>query len=175
VFAAKCTAYLQQGVGLVVVDVVTERRDRLHAELMGLLQQVKPGSTFWMVGDQTLLSNMPRSIPGPGGPGTSQSLELPALKSLVVTGDLDPQVSLDLTGDTADEAAAKNLADVVRGLVALASLQANQKPELKQLASAVSVTTDAHRVQVNARFPYELLDTLHPKKEGVAAVRPGAR
>src|SRR5262249_15615801 len=119
---------------------------RNNTALLSLIEGVKPGSTFWMVGDQTLLANMPKSIPGPGGPGTSQSLELPALKSLVVTGDLDPQVSLDLTGDTADEAAAKNLADVVRGFVALASLQASQKPELKQLASAVNVSTEATRV-----------------------------
>lgn len=36
-FAAKCSAYLQEGVSVVVVDVVTERRDNLHRELMELL------------------------------------------------------------------------------------------------------------------------------------------
>jgi hypothetical protein len=76
---------------------------RDNAPLLALLEGVKPGSTFWMVGDQTLLSNMPKAIPGPGGPGTSQSIELPALKSLTVTGDLEPQVSLDITGEAADE------------------------------------------------------------------------
>src|SRR5262249_55635265 len=119
---------------------------RGNAALLALLESVHAGSTFWMVGDQTLLSNMPRTIPGPGGPGTSQSIELPALKSLVVTGDLDPQVTLDVTGEAADEPAAKNLADIVRGFVALATLQANQRPELKQLASAINVTTEATRV-----------------------------
>jgi hypothetical protein len=38
-FAAKCAAYLQQGVGLVIVDVVTERLANLHDELIDLLQQ----------------------------------------------------------------------------------------------------------------------------------------
>jgi len=33
-FVAKCSTYLRQGVGLVVVDVVTERRANLHRELM---------------------------------------------------------------------------------------------------------------------------------------------
>lgn len=37
-FAAKCAAYLQQDVSVVVVDVVTERPDNLHAELMDLLE-----------------------------------------------------------------------------------------------------------------------------------------
>lgn len=137
---------------------------RENAGLLALLETVKPGSTFWMVGDQTLLSNMPRSIPGMGGPGTSQSVELPALKSLIVTGDLDPQVSLDLTGEAGDEAAARNLADVVRGFVALASLQANQKPELKQLASAISVTTEASRVHVAARVSYDVIESLQPRR-----------
>lgn len=38
-FAAKCAAYLQQGIGLVVVDVVTERQANMHDELIALLQQ----------------------------------------------------------------------------------------------------------------------------------------
>jgi hypothetical protein len=36
-FAAKCATYLHRGIGLVVVDVVTERRANLHDALMDLL------------------------------------------------------------------------------------------------------------------------------------------
>jgi hypothetical protein len=38
-FAAKCASYLQLGIGLVVVDVVTERPGNLHDDLVTLLQQ----------------------------------------------------------------------------------------------------------------------------------------
>ncbi|MFO0926532.1 MAG: DUF4058 family protein [Gemmataceae bacterium] len=38
-FAAKCASYLQDGVGLVVVDVVTGRHANLHDELIRLLEQ----------------------------------------------------------------------------------------------------------------------------------------
>ena len=82
-----------------------------------------------------------------------------------MAGDFEPMVAIEITGEANDEAAAKNLADVVRGFVALAALQANQKPELKELASAVSVTTEAKQVRVNARVPYELLDSLHAPAE----------
>jgi hypothetical protein len=41
-FAAKCAAYLQSDVSVVVVDIVTERRDNLHTELMDLLQVGEP-------------------------------------------------------------------------------------------------------------------------------------
>ncbi|HSU65667.1 MAG TPA: DUF4058 family protein, partial [Tepidisphaeraceae bacterium] len=36
-FAAKCATYLQQGVGLIVIDVVTDRSANLHNELINLL------------------------------------------------------------------------------------------------------------------------------------------
>jgi hypothetical protein len=134
---------------------------RSNAALVALLESVKPGSTFWAVGDQSVLSRLPLSIPGAAGQG---SLALPPVKSVVVTGDLDPMVAVELTGEAVDGKAAQNLADVVRGLVALASLQASQKPELKELASAVSVTTDATRVHVNLREPYELIDSLSGKR-----------
>ena len=42
-FAAKCAGYLAQGVGLVVVDVVTTRQANLHALVMGLLGQTTTG------------------------------------------------------------------------------------------------------------------------------------
>ena len=134
-----------------------------NAALLGLVEKVRPGSTFWMVGDQSLLASLPTSVPAPGASADGASVNLPALKSVTVTGDLDPQVSLAVTGEAADEAAARNLADVVRGFVALVSLQAQQKPELKQLASAVSVATEQNRVLVSARIPYEMIDALKGK------------
>lgn len=140
--------------------------------LTALLESVKPGSTFWAVGDQSVLDRMPREIPGPGGPG---GMSLPALKSVVVTGDLDPLLSFDVTGEAADEPAARNLAAVVQGMVAFASLQAGQRPELKNLATAINVTTEANKVRINGRFDYEVLDSLrqrhqkdHPRKAEAA-------
>jgi hypothetical protein len=38
-FTAKCLSYLQMGIGLVVVDIVTERQTNLHDELIGLMDQ----------------------------------------------------------------------------------------------------------------------------------------
>lgn len=131
---------------------------RSNAGMMALLEKVQAGSTFWLVGDQSALQNMPQSIPAPGGSGSS--ITLPGLHHVLVTGDVDPLVSFEITGEAADEAAARQLADVVRGAVALATLQANQKPELKDLATAVSVTQDQKNVRLNARVPYELIDAL---------------
>jgi hypothetical protein len=143
-----------------------------NAALMSLVEKVRPGSTFWMVGDQSLLAGMPTSVPAPGASADGATISLPALKSLTVTGDLDPQVSLAITGEATDEVAAKNLADVVRGFVALMSLQAQQKPELQRLASAVTVATEQNRVLVSARVPYELLDALQAKAKAAPPAAP---
>ena len=126
---------------------------RLPAISQAVLSHSCCGSAM---GDQSLLSAMPSVLPGPAG----GSLTLPGMKSLVVTGDLDPSVSFEAIAQAADEGAARQLGDVLRGLIALATLQASQKPELQQLASALTVTTEASRVRVNGRVTYELLDAL---------------
>lgn len=138
-------------------------------DLLALVQSVRPGTTFWTAGDQSLLSQMPQGLPGPGG----GSLTLPGMRSLVVTGDLDPSVSFEAVAQAADETAARQLGDVVRGLIALATLQASQRPELQQLASALTVTTEASRVRVNGRVSYELLDALQRQMRPAAPARPG--
>jgi len=130
------------------------------SSLAKLLGRVKPGSTFWMVGDPSLLANLPQVLPVPGG--GQDRLTIPGLLGLVVAGDVEPQVSLDLVADTKDEAAARNLADMARGLLALATMQASQRPELKALTSAISVTSEQSSVRVIARFPYAMLDLLRP-------------
>ena len=131
--------------------------------LLGLIERVRPGSSFWMVGDQTLLASLPNTFSGPGTGGSGDmgpSMNLPTLKAVTVTADLDPEVSLAIVGEAIDDPSATKLADVVRGFVALATLQARQKPELQRLGSAISVATEANRVLLNARLPYELIDSL---------------
>src|SRR5262249_56586710 len=44
-FASKCAAYLQRGIGLIVVDIVTSRHANLHDDLMALLGH-REGFTF---------------------------------------------------------------------------------------------------------------------------------
>jgi hypothetical protein len=45
-FAAKCAGYLQHGIGVVIIDVVTARTANLHAELFDALE-VKRRSPAW--------------------------------------------------------------------------------------------------------------------------------
>jgi hypothetical protein len=138
---------------------------RSNALLMNLVTRLRPGATVWMVGDQSLLSALPRTIPG-GGSGNAPALNLPAMKSLTATFDFDPEIVFEVEAEAPDPAGAKNLGDIVRGFLALATIQAAQKPELQKLASAISVTNDQNKVLLNGRLPYELLDSLQGPARG---------
>jgi hypothetical protein len=41
-FAAKCVSYLTRGIGLIVVDIVSNRRTNLHNDVIGLLGRAEP-------------------------------------------------------------------------------------------------------------------------------------
>jgi hypothetical protein len=148
---------------------------RENKGLVERISKLRQGATFWMAGDQSVLQALPRTLPGSDASG-GQALNLPALTGLSLVADLSPAIVLDLQGETKSPTEAKQLADVVRGFVALASMQAAQKPELQGLASAVNVTNEENRVLLNARVPYEVLDSLqghHAPGGGKDAPAPG--
>lgn len=133
--------------------------------LVARLERVRPDATFWMVGDENALGELGKLVPAPGLGGSGGGLSLPALQQVVLSGDLEPQLALDVSGDAADEAGARNLADMLRGFIAFFSMQAAQKPELAGLASAFNVAQAGKRVSVTVRIPPDVLDALQ-------AVRP---
>jgi hypothetical protein len=60
-FAAKCASYLSAGVGLVIVDVVTNRLANLHDDLIELLEQA---DTFRFPSDTPLYATAYRPLRG---------------------------------------------------------------------------------------------------------------
>jgi hypothetical protein len=72
---SKCASYVQQGIGLIVVDLVTNRKADLHAELIKRLTSVTaPPSNLWAAayrpwqsGEQTSLQvwHQPLALGGP--------------------------------------------------------------------------------------------------------------
>jgi hypothetical protein len=90
-FAAKCAAYLQQNVSVVVVDVVTERRENLHAELMQLLGLDGPAGA--------VTSGLYTAAYRTAGSGTQMRLE--AWPLALAVGDPLPQMPLWIAPDRA--------------------------------------------------------------------------
>ncbi len=139
-----------------------------NAAQVARLERVKPGSAFWIVGDENLLRRLPQTLPSPLGEGGG-SLSLPELQQLVVSGEFEPQLAIDVVGDTADASGAKNLAEMLGGLIALVKMQTAQKPELAGLATAFNVSHAQNQVSVAVRMPPDLVEALQKSARGGAA------
>jgi hypothetical protein len=85
---SKCAAYLQQGVGLVIVDVVTDRRANLHNELLARLWT--PGRVSW---EAELYAVAYRPVQQAGQP------HLAMWETAIAVGDALPTMPLWLRGN----------------------------------------------------------------------------
>jgi hypothetical protein len=99
-FAAKCASYLHQGVSVIVIDIVTNRRANLHNETVRLMQAAEefflpPDTGLYAVSYRPVLRGERPAIdfwPEPLAVGTS----LPVLP-LRLTGDLFVPVDFETT------------------------------------------------------------------------------
>jgi hypothetical protein len=89
-FAAKCLAYLQRGIGVIMVDVVTARRANLHNELISLLQ-LEP--SFAMSDEATLYAAAYRPV------RRGASDEIDVWPAELAVGEPLPQLPLALRGN----------------------------------------------------------------------------
>jgi hypothetical protein len=150
--------------GVLVVgppDSVTAALDRQAAKAPGLLgnaamlalvQQVRPGSAFWLCGNETVLAAAANVAPTGG-------FNVPTLRSLVASGDVLPDLSLQVVAEAADAAAAKTLAGMLQAVTGLIAMQGD-KPELKELVSGLEVVNEGNQVRISARARYETLEKL---------------
>jgi hypothetical protein len=117
-----------------------ERPIQTSPSLMALLKGLDPGSGYWLVMDQALVSRMQKEA-------GRAPLPVPLPRTLTLAGKFDG--GLELAGEMADAAAAKNLADMIQGGLATARLQLAQNPEMQKMAGAK-----------------EMLDAIQVKAEG---------
>jgi hypothetical protein len=123
-----------------------------NAGLLALVERAQPTATFWLAGDSSMLATATNVVPGAGG------ISFPQLKSLVVSGDVIPDLSAVIVGEAADAPSAKNVADLAQGLLAIAALQ--QKPGLRDFATALTIAHEGPQVKINARLTYDTLEKL---------------
>ena len=86
--------------------------------------------------------------------------QLPPVTWLAVSGRIDDGVRAVVRAEARDEAAANNLRDVVRGLVALARLQAGQHAELAALVNSLELGGQGTTVSLGVTVPPAVIDML---------------
>jgi len=99
--------------------------------------------------------------------------QLPPVTWLAVSGRIDDGVRAVVRAEARDEASANNLRDVVRGLVALARLQAGAHPELSALVNSLELGGQGTTVSLGVTVPPAVIDMLGALR-GQAPVQPQA-
>jgi hypothetical protein len=125
-------------------------------DLMKLVNEID-GANAWAVGRFD-------AIAGKAGLPSEIASQMPAITWFSAAGHINGGLSGQLKAQTKDEATAKNLRDLVGGFVAMARLQAANKPGMQQLADSLVISGEGNNVQLAFSIPSEVLDLL----EGLA-------
>lgn len=122
-------------------------------EFVRVLESVDQNSTVWAIGRPKVLTS--------GGELPGQVLQhIPEVKWFAASGHLNGGLRATVRAEGKDEEAGKNMREVVQGVLALARLQAESKPELKPLLASVQVEGTGSGVAVHMTLPAEMLDTI---------------
>lgn len=125
-------------------------------DLMKLVNEID-GANAWAVGRFDAIANkagLPSEIAG----------QIPAITWFSAAGHINGGLSGQFKAETKDEATAKNLRDILGGFLAMARMQAANKPGMQQLADSLVLSGEGNNVQLAFSIPSEVLDLL----EGLA-------
>ena len=144
------------------IDARRENRNVVsNIEMMRLVSELD-NANAWAVGRFD-------AIAGQTGLPTEIASQMPAITWFSAAGHINGGVSGVLKAETKDEASAQNMRDVLKGLLALAKMQAGSKPGMQQLADSLILSGDGKNVALSFSVPSEVLDVL----EGLAKGRKG--
>lgn len=86
--------------------------------------------------------------------------QLPAVTWLAINGHVDDGIRASIRAETRDEAAANNLRDVIRGVVALARMQAGQHAQLAEVVNSLELGGQGTTVSLAFTVPPSVIDLL---------------
>ncbi len=125
-----------------------------NAELMSLIRDAS-GSTAWVVGHFDAVS---RGLKLP----TSVSGQVPPVRLVSAKADVNGGVKATIRAETADEAGAEQLREVVRGFIALARLQGGTQPKFESALKSIELSGTDKTVQMSFAISPETMRALAP-------------
>ncbi len=128
-----------------------------NSELMNLVRSLDRGDA-WAIGRLDALradERLPRHI----------ASQLSAITWFSISSELDVNIHGTVRADTRDDEAANNLRDVVRGFLALATLQAGTRPELQMLAQSLELGGTGKSVVLSFSIPGAVFDAFGANRD----------
>ena len=126
-----------------------------NAEVMNLVRDAA-GETAWVVGHFDAVS---RRI----GVSTALRQKVPPLRMVAAKARINGGVKATVRAETADEAGADQIRDLVRGFVSLMRLQAGAKPEMQDLLKSVELGGRGTTVQLSFAMSAETFRAVVPQ------------
>ncbi len=124
-----------------------------NEEMMRLVADIEAGSNAWAVGRFDALRHrekLPEQV----------NTQLSAVKWFAATGHVNGGVSGSFRAEARDEAAAENLRDVVRGVLALAKLQGGSDPRAAAVVQSLQLGGTGKTVVLSFAVPAEVIDLI---------------
>lgn len=127
-----------------------------NGEMMDLVSDIERTNNAWAVGRFDVLAsqaNLPEQV----------ARQIPAVRSFAAGGHINGGVEGTIRAEATDEQSAENLRDVVRGLLALAKIQAQNDPKLAAMSQSLQLSGSGKTVSLSFTIPAELLQLVAPK------------
>ena len=141
------------------IDARRENRNIVsNIEMMKLVNELD-NANAWAVGRFD-------AIAGQAGLPSELQAQLPQITWFSAAGHINGGISGQFKAEAKDEASAKNLRDVLGGFLAMARMQAANKPALQQLADSLILSGDGKNVALAFTIPTEVLDVLEGLAKG---------
>ena len=142
------------------IDAAASNRNIVsNNDMMKLVNEID-NANAWAVGRFDAIASK-------AGLPTEIASQMPAITWFSAAGHINGGLSGQLKAETKDEATAKNLRDILGGFLAMARMQAANKPGMQQLADSLVLSGEGNNVQLAFSIPSEVLDLL----EGLAKNR----
>jgi hypothetical protein len=129
----------------------------VNGDVMKQISQID-ASNAWAVGRFDAIAN-DAQIP------SEIRAHLPAIHTFSAATYINGGVQGVFKIEARDDESAKNIRDVLNGLLALAKMQASAKPELKTMADSLQLSGDGKNVALSFTLPSELFDALEQLKQ----------
>ena len=142
---------------------IDARRNNLNIvstnnEMMTLVNDLD-GANAWAVGRFDAIANQ-------SGLPIEIQQHIPAISWFSAAGHVNGGVSGMIKAEAKDETSAQNLRDVIRGVLAVAKMQAGTKPGMQQMVDSLQLAGEGKTVSLAFAVPSELLDVIEAMAKG---------
>jgi hypothetical protein len=127
-----------------------------NEEMMGMIADVEGNANLWAVGRVEALAKngkLPEQV----------ATQLSSVTWFSASSRINGGLSAQLRAEARDDEAAKNLREVLQGFMALAKMQAGNKPEMQSLMQSLQLSGSGKTVALSFQVPTEFINAMASK------------